>query len=200
MPTLKIANELLFDKTKPFYELGIQYMMMWKKSIEEKGKVCSDYEFMKNEYLPWLIALKQEIDWFNWFIEVDKEVLDEEVPENFSDSSKIKMIEEEYTEEVCTINDDWDEICEEVTKTRLVPAMKDDEPIMIQKTFREYVLSYYENDKKALIFIWHKTIWDCRNEETKSEELYCFTDKFWTDSIYQVNYTLKEKLKEYIEE
>lgn len=197
MPILKITNDLLFDKSKPFYELGIQYLMMGNKPTEENWKICNTFPYFKNELLPWLIALKQEIDWFNWFIEVDKEVLDEEVPENFPDSSKQRMEYEEYIE--VEINEEGEEI--EVTKTRMIAAInKDWESIMIQKTFREYVLSYYENDKKALIFIWHKTVWECRNEETKSEELYCFTDKFWTDNIYQVNYNLKEKLKEYIEE
>jgi len=82
-------------------------------------------------------------------------ILDEEVPEDFPNRLKVKLVEEQYEVEECTFNEETgEETCVTVIKTRFVPKLNDnDEPVMIPKLFKEYCTNYRISvDEKSVLF------------------------------------------------
>jgi hypothetical protein len=96
----------------------------------------------REDFITW-INNDEPIIWFLWWIKTDIE-LDSKVPEDFINSSKIKT--ETYYEDIIVYDDNEEEMFQKIEKTR--PVLDDNlEPIMEQKTWKEYVWWNYIEDE-----------------------------------------------------
>jgi len=131
-----------------------------------------------------LVNLKVPIHRWTGCVIVPEAKLDEEVPNNFEKSSKVKVMTESYQEEVISYDEEGNEVITEVTKTRQVPVLdENDEPVMIQKTWREYTIVYEFDNKDPAILIGYRDNNKNRNKPVSSKELYDYINHFGVDAI-----------------
>jgi len=143
-----------------------------------------------------LVNLKVPIKEWTGCVIVPKAKLDEEVPSNFEKSSKVKTETEEYDEPVETLDEETGEMTTVyLQKTRQVPVLdENDEPVMIQKTWREYTITYefeaVEDDegnsqpaKDPAILIGYRDNNKNRSKPVSSKELYDYINHFGIDAI-----------------
>jgi len=130
-----------------------------------------------------MIDKKIPINGFVGGVVVAKEKLDEEVPSNFDNSTKVKTEEETYTEDVITYDEDGKEIITPTDKTRMIPVLdNNDEPVMVPKTWREYTI-IHEHEDDACILVGYRNGNGNRASEVPNKELIDYIDYFTIDVL-----------------
>lgn len=149
-----------------------------------KGKILVENKIIRNQDK--LIELLDNGTPFINFVggvEVDTDVLEEEVPEDFINSKTPVMIEEEYTRPLSYIDEDGEEVITTETGIRMVSSLdKEGEPIMRQMKFKEYCLYIQSLDaSKAILRVVNKignNYIGCNEKHVKS-----FSNRFGKENI-----------------